>query len=115
MRRAVARFLLRIMVGSFLSATGCTYLGNRGRDVRDIFDAGILVSDHGRPDFAAFLSFWNVLPMGHAHVDARLIGIGGGRVDVREFQPRDSWGGVARGANGIRWAIQVTTRRPCPP
>ena len=43
---------------------------------------GVLVSDRVRPEFAAFLNFWNVFPMGYAGVDAKLIGIGGGRIGV---------------------------------
>lgn len=90
-------FLAAIML-VLLGSSGCTYLGNRGRDALDVFDAGILVSDHARPDFAAFLNFWNILPAGYAHVDGRLIGVGGGRVGLLDFQHRDSWGVVAWGA-----------------
>jgi hypothetical protein len=45
--------LLLAALGCVASATGCTYLGDRGSDALDIFDVGILVSDHWRPEGAA--------------------------------------------------------------
>jgi hypothetical protein len=86
-----------LVVGS-LGSTGCAHLANRGRDALDIFDVGILVSDHVRPDFAAFMTFWNLFPMGYAHVDGKLIGIGGGRAGIQDFQHVNSWGMLVWGA-----------------
>jgi len=96
--RTAKMLLLGTLVLASLGSTGCAYLGNRGRDALDIFDAGILVSDHSRPDFAAFLDFWNLFPIGYAHVEGKLIGIGGGRVGIQEFRHLDSWGVLVVGA-----------------
>ncbi len=77
---------------------GCSYMARRGNDALDIFDVGVLVSDHVRPDLAAFVNFWNVLPLGYAHVDGKLIGIGGRRAGILKFRHLDSWGVLAWGA-----------------
>ncbi len=98
MRTAAKMLLLTALALGSAGATGCAYLGNRGRDALDIVDTGILVSDHARPDFAAFLNFWNLFPMGYAHVDGKLIGIGGGRAGIQDFRHVDSWGVLAWGA-----------------
>ena len=94
-RKVLGAAMLAVAVGGL---TGCTYMGSRGRDALDIFDVGVLVSDHVRPDFAAFMTFWNMFPMGYAHVDGKLIGVGGGRAGVQDFRHVHSWGVVAWGA-----------------
>jgi len=96
--RTLKAILVVALVLVLLGSTGCTYLGNRGRDALDIFDMGIVVSDHVRPDFAAFMTFWNLFPMGYANVDGKLIGIGGGRAGVLDFRHVHSWGVLAWGA-----------------
>lgn len=98
MRTAAKILVLTTLVAAPLGSTGCAYMGNRGRDALDIFDVGVLVSDHVRPDFAAFVSFWNVFPLGYAHADGKLIGVGGGRVGIQDFRHLDSWGVLAWGA-----------------
>lgn len=97
MRTAKMLLLVTLFMG-LLGSSGCTYLGNRGRDALDIFDVGVLVSDHWRPDFAAFLNFWNLFPLGYAHVDGKLIGIGDGRAGIQQFRHLHSWGVLVWGA-----------------
>jgi hypothetical protein len=65
---------------------------DRGQDALDIFDAGLLVSDHLAPDFAAFVSFWNIITLGYARVDGKLIGVGDGRIGVMDFRHWNTWG-----------------------
>jgi hypothetical protein len=98
MRIAARTLVLGMLIVGSLASTGCAYLGNRGRDALDVFDVGVLVSDHARPDFAAFMTFWNIFPIGYAHVDGKLIGIGGGRAGIQDFRHEDSWGVLAWGA-----------------
>ncbi|MFO7958226.1 MAG: hypothetical protein R6X33_14160 [Candidatus Brocadiia bacterium] len=98
MRTARRALFLAMLLPVSLSVTGCTYMGNRGRDALEIFDVGVVVSDHARPDFAAFLNFWNIFPLGYAHVDGKLIGIGGGRAGIQQLRHDDSWGVLAWGA-----------------
>ena len=98
MRIAAKTVLFAALVFGALGSTGCASLGERGRDALDIFDVGVLVSDHARPDIAAFMTFWNIFPMGYAQVDGKLIGIGAGRAGVMDFQHVHSWGVLAWGA-----------------
>ena len=90
-------------------SAGCGYLQRRGNDALDIFDVGVTVSNHARPDFALFVSFWNIFPLGYAHVDGKLIGIGNGQVGVLDFVHRGSWGVLLWGAEEHAVAEDVMT------
>jgi hypothetical protein len=78
--------------------SGCTYLRDRGRDAMDVFDVGILVSDHARPDLGLFVSFWNIFPLGYAKVQGKLIGMGNGEVGLLDFVQDQTWGVLLWGA-----------------
>lgn len=93
-RRFASRLALLLVLGVALASAGCCspYMMDRKQDALEVFDVGLLVSDHLAPDFAAFMSFWNLFTMGYAHVDGKLLGIGGGRAGVIDFRHRNTWG-----------------------
>jgi len=66
-----AACLLVIVAG--LSATGCTYLQNRGNDAADLINVGVTVSK--KPQFAFYIGFLNVLSLGYSHVDGTFYGL----------------------------------------
>ena len=102
---AALALLFLLLIGS----SGCAYMQHRGEDALDILDVGITISNHARPDFALFVNFWNILPLGYAHVDGKLIGIGNGQAGVLDFAHRDSWGVLLWGAEERSVADDVTT------
>lgn len=114
MRITSRTLVLTALVVASLVSTSCNYMGNRGRDALDIFDVGVLVSDHVEPDFAAFLNFWNLFPLGYAHVDGKLIGIGGGRAGIQDFRHLHSWGVLGWGAEE-RAVGKLPPRTEAPP
>jgi hypothetical protein len=93
-RKLSARLVLLAVIALVLAASGCCnpYMQDRKQDALDIFNVGLLVSDHLAPDFAAYVSFWNLFTLGYAHVDGKLIGIGAGRAGIIDFRHQDSWG-----------------------
>lgn len=108
------RVVMLLLLFLCLAAPGCMYLHDRGRDALDIFDVGITVSNHLRPDLGAFVSFWNILPIGFAHVEGKLVGIGNGRVGVLDFVHDRTWGAVIWGAeqHGVADGVRVTPEGP---
>lgn len=92
------------LLAAVLLTTGCCtdYIKNRGKDALDVFNVGILVSDHLTPDFGLLFSFWNVFPMGFAHVNGKLIGIGDSRIGVMDIKHQNSWGIWCWGAEEYR-------------
>ncbi len=90
-----------LAAAALLVSTGCAYLGDRGRDALDVFDIGITVSDHLRPDFALYQDYMNVIPHGFAHVDGWYIGISHRKVGVMRLKYR-AWGALLWGSTQLQ-------------
>ena len=62
-----------------LVSQGCAYLHDRGNDALDIVDLGFTFSK--KPQFSAYVNapFVALVPIGYGNVDARFVGIGGGK------------------------------------
>lgn len=111
-RRLPVRIAFVLVIAASLASIGCrgAYMQARKQDALDIFNVGLLVSDHLSPDFAAYVSFWNLFTLGYAHVDGKLIGIGAGRVGVIDFRHQNSWGVLLYGNE--RYGIGPTYTAP---
>jgi len=79
-----------LVLGVFIFTTvlsGCTYLRNRKNDALDMFDIGATVSK--KPGLALYFDKpLQIIPMGFAHVDGKLIGIGRGRFGVHSYREK---------------------------
>lgn len=87
-----------VILSALVASSGCAYLTDRGRDALDIFNVGVLVSNHASPEGGLYLGFWHLFDFGYAHVDGKLIGIANGQAGVFDFVQEDSWGVIVWGA-----------------
>jgi hypothetical protein len=93
------RLLSVVFIAAFTGlSSGCAYMANRGNDVLEVLDLGVVYSNHWRPDFALFGNLFNVLPLGYANVDGKVVGLANGRVGVERFVTHNSWGVLLWGA-----------------
>ena len=65
------RTALLLVVLSF-AMQGCTYLGNRYRDMGDVADLGFTLS--ARPQFAIYACAFGLAGAGYGHVDGSVLG-----------------------------------------
>jgi len=93
--RLVRWLLLLLTLSLFFS--GCTYLKNRGNDAMDIIDIGITFNNEWKPDFGLYFDFFNVLPIGYANVDGKMIGWGNRNAGWLDYNER-SWGVIGWGS-----------------
>jgi hypothetical protein len=79
MRRILDSMALLILV---LVSTGCGYMRNRGNDLLDVVDIGLTFS--AKPQFSAYVNapFVALEPIGYGNVDAKFVGIGGGKASL---------------------------------
>ena len=90
--------LSMIMGLTAILSSGCAYLQDRGNDAMDIVDIGIAVNKKVKPNFALYLDFFNITPLGYANVDdAVSLGIGNRQIGALDFT-HQSWGVLAVGA-----------------
>ncbi len=66
--------LAALLTGS-IALQGCSYMADRGRDAMDIMDIGLTVTPELKPDFALYVDFFNVTPIGYSNVDGKVMGI----------------------------------------
>ncbi len=78
-------FVLGVFIFTALFS-GCAYLRNRGNDALDMIDLGIIVSK--KPGFALYWDKPPVMPMGFAHVEGKLIGLGRSSFGVHDFREK---------------------------
>jgi len=71
--------------------SGCAYMKDRGNDLIDIMDLGITVNDKIEPQFGLYIDFFNILPLGYSHIEAKTIGFGN-RQGGWLYYADDSWG-----------------------
>ena len=105
---------LLVILGALAASSGCAYARDRGRDALDIFNVGVLVSNHLSPEGGLYLDFWHIFPIGYAHVDGKLIGIGNGQVGVFDFVQDDSWGVLLWGAEQYGVSSQAQSEDAVP-
>ncbi len=73
---------------------GCAYLEARGRDALDMLDVGITVTDE--PDFAFYVDFFNITPLGYSNVDGKVFGIGNRQAGLLDYTSHH-WGVLLAG------------------
>ncbi len=83
-----------------VSAQGCSYLANRGRDALEMFDLGFTFSK--KPQLGLYMNCPMVVPIGYSNVDADFVGVGGGRVGVMKHREK-SVGLLVRGSEEVSW------------
>ncbi len=88
----VRRFVLAgTMVALAGLPSGCTYMGNRGRDAADMFEVGFTVSK--KPQFAFHpIDYFNSIALGYSNVEGTYYGIGGRTLGAMPFKDQASWG-----------------------
>lgn len=91
-----ALVILVLAAGAMLSS--CAYFKNRGNDALDMFDIGISVTPHLMPNGAAYVDFFNMLPLGVSYIDdSKLLGIGYRQAGWLDYQAKN-WGVLAYGS-----------------
>lgn len=99
------RRLAAALVVAVASATGCTYLQNRGRDTLDMFDLGFTFST--KPQFGIYANCPFTVPGGYSKVDGYYAGLGGGKLGVMEHH-QDAAGLLFWGHEDIKWGEGAT-------
>jgi hypothetical protein len=102
MKNAAPLGIIKLGLATSLLAFGlllqsCTYMGQRGNDVLDIFDIGFTVTDKAQPDLALYFDFFNMVPIGFAKVDGKLLGLGHRQFGWLDYHARH-WGLLAYGS-----------------
>lgn len=75
MRRLVK---LAALIAVICALQGCAYMRCRANDFLDIVDIGLSFSSE--PQYAAYLNFASLTPLGHGDVQGNFVGIGGGQL-----------------------------------
>lgn len=89
-------YLLCSLLAFALLSNGCAYMRARGNDALDIFDIGITVSPHARPDFAAYAGLINEINIGYAHVDGKFYGLHNRQFGAMDYE-NHSWAALVWG------------------
>lgn len=100
--RSLTIILMLSLVGS--SLTGCGYFRSRGNDALDMVDLGITVTTHVKPDFALYIDFFNVTPIGYSSVNGKLLGMCNRQGGWLDYNSKD-WGVLPYGQekHGTEW------------
>lgn len=98
--RLLVPFLL--VVVAVLSSGCANYWHNRGKDASQIFDIGITVTPHLKPDFQAYIGFLGSIPIGVAYMDhATLLGAGNNQAGCLDYENKSYglvlWGSAKQG------------------
>lgn len=80
-----------LLITSMVILNGCAYLKARGNDALDMVDIGITVTDKAEPDFALYLDFFNITPLGYSNVDGKVFGIGNRQIGLLDYTSHH-WG-----------------------
>ena len=90
-------FALNLVLLSILVLTsGCTYMQKRGHDAMDIIDIGIALPKGPKPQFGLYFDFFNILPLGYSHVEAKQIGMANRQAGYMDLE-HTSWGVIGWG------------------
>ena len=100
MRNAKLVLALSLLGVLVLAVQGCGYLGNRGRDAREMFDLGFTFS--AKPQLGLYMNCPMIVPIGYGNVDAQFVGVGGGKVGVMKHREK-SVGLLVRGSEEVSW------------
>ena len=103
MLKSVRRHMMLALAlaGLLASATGCTYLRNRGKDAMDMFDLGFTFSK--KPQFGIYANCPFMAPGGYAKVDGTYVGLGGGQVGMMDHH-QDAAGLIMWGREDVGWS-----------
>jgi hypothetical protein len=93
--RNLVLFLILAMAASLLS--GCNYMKNRGNDLLDVCDAGIIVNPHLKPQVGLYFDFFTLFPLGYSNVDAKGLGMGNRHTGIFDYTD-ERWGAWAWGS-----------------
>jgi len=96
-KRAVLLMALAIVAAA---VQGCSYLRSRGRDAGEMFDLGFTFSS--KPQLGLYMNCPMVVPIGYGNVDAKFVGVGGGKVGVMEHREK-SVGFLVGGTEEVSW------------
>lgn len=78
-----------------LSAAGCGYLADRGRDAKDMVDFGFTTSK--KFGFALYQDYFNLVPHGYSNIDGWFHGVGARQAGSMRLRDK-TWGLVAWGS-----------------
>jgi hypothetical protein len=90
--RRIVQYLAPIGLAAILlvSATGCNYFANRGRDLGEIMDFGLSVNDQPIPHFAVYFDVLSIFSLGGSYFDGKLVGAGDDRFGIVDLEQK-SW------------------------
>lgn len=94
----VKSMTLTVLLGAMLVTQGCSYMADRGRDAMDIMDIGITVTPEIKPDFALYVDFFNMTPIGYSNVDGKVIGIAYRQAGWWMDYQTHNWGVLSHGS-----------------
>ena len=99
-RRFGPRGYTLVLAAALLSATGCTYLGNRKRDALEMFDIGLTFSK--KPQFGLYANCPFLAPGGYVKLEGSYVGLGGGKFGVMDVR-QDAAAAIFWGREDIEW------------
>jgi hypothetical protein len=90
-------FPLILLAAAIVLQSGCSYMKNRGNDLSDVFDVGITVTPKIKPEFALYVDFFTILPIGYSSLDNKLLGLENRKSGYLDYTKR-SWGLILWGS-----------------
>ena len=96
-KRVRSLILISLGLTLLLLCSGCTYFKDRGSDALDMMDLGITVNDKLTPQFALYVDFFSLFPVGASSYEGNLAGMGDHRFGIVDLEQK-SWGALVWGS-----------------